>query len=300
MDTVYKTQQYTIGGIRFTVNLLCPLFDFDPMGGSSNFSSVQPTSLNEWTINIRLTEKINHREINHIFTGADKFDTEIPYKWSVIRNSEDEGIFVEFENHQYIKEALANISIQRKEIGIDICAQHLQAFSFDPFFHPLGILLLQYIIHQYGGFVIHASTVEYKDKGYLFSAVSGTGKSTMAELWRQQGATIINDDRLIILPDKEGFVTYNTPMPYYQDNYKSVRLHKTFLISQSPHNYIKKLPAIKGTMGLLSNCMQFQYDEQQVQSRLDALLTIAESCGVYECGFKPDNEIVNLILQKLG
>ena len=37
--------------------------------------------------------------------------------------------------------------------------------------------------HQ--GFMIHASAVEKEGKAYLFSAPSGTGKSTHAQLWRQ-------------------------------------------------------------------------------------------------------------------
>ena len=51
--------------------------------------------------------------------------------------------------------------------------------------------------HQ--GFMIHASAVEKEGKAYLFSAPSGTGKSTHAQLWRQtfkgEPIRIINDDK---------------------------------------------------------------------------------------------------------
>lgn len=299
MTSVNTTQQYTIGGIGFTINLLCPLFAFDSKGGSAYFSSSH-SNTSEWTINFDLAEGINRNELKEVFTGADQFKTDIPYKWSIIRNQDREGLFIEFEDHPAIQEVLAHINTRQRTIEVSILPQQQQTITFDPFFHPLGILLLQYIVHQFGGFVIHASTVEYNNKGYLFSAVSGTGKSTIAELWQQHGATIINDDRLIILPDGDSFRAWNTPMPYYQDRCKSVKLHKAFLIKQSPHNYLEQLPVIKGTLGLLGNCMQFQYDASQVHNRLDALQSIAENCGIYECGFKPDNEIVELILKDLG
>lgn len=41
---------------------------------------------------------------------------------------------------------------------------------------------LVFIINQ--GFQLHASVINWKDKGILFSAPSGTGKSTQADLWK--------------------------------------------------------------------------------------------------------------------
>ncbi len=298
MNTVLKTKQYTIGGIRFNINLLCPLFNFDNKSGSLHFLSPDAEKNTNWTINFDYIDNLDSHKFVNLFTGSDKFDFEIPYKWSVVNTGKSEGIYVEFEDHTHIKEALAEIDKENKSVWVNLCLHKEKNIPIDPFLHPLGILILQYIVHFYGGFIIHASAVEHNNNGYLFSAVSGTGKSTMAGLWRQKGATIINDDRLIILPDEDDFSVWNTPMPYYQDTCKSVKLHKAFLIKQSADNYIKQLPILHGTLGLLGNCMQFQYDAQQVQNRLERIQSIAETCGIYECGFKPDDEIVELILNQ--
>jgi len=49
---------------------------------------------------------------------------------------------------------------------------------------------------NFDGFLLHASAVELGGKAYLFSAPSGTGKSTHAAFWREAfGARIINDDK---------------------------------------------------------------------------------------------------------
>ena len=49
------------------------------------------------------------------------------------------------------------------------------------------------------GFMLHASAVEVDGKAYLFSASSGTGKSTHTKLWQEyfgyDKALIINDDK---------------------------------------------------------------------------------------------------------
>lgn len=51
-------------------------------------------------------------------------------------------------------------------------------------FHISGMLAMElvFIINQ--GFQLHASVINWKDKGILFSAPSGTGKSTQADLWK--------------------------------------------------------------------------------------------------------------------
>jgi dephospho-CoA kinase len=65
--------------------------------------------------------------------------------------------------------------------------------------------------------------------GRVFSGVSGIGKSTMAEIWRNIGAQVINDDRLIIRIVKDGsIVMFNTPMTY-SDSYKSTPLNHLYL-----------------------------------------------------------------------
>jgi len=46
--------------------------------------------------------------------------------------------------------------------------------------------------------MIHASGVNNAGHGYIFSGVSGKGKSTMAKLWDNSGARVIHDDRLIL------------------------------------------------------------------------------------------------------
>lgn len=295
-----NTRYYSIGGIRFQTNFLSPFFDFDDECGSHLFQDTPANTSKTWTLNFHSNNNFSSYNWTEVFKGSEEFEEELPYKWSVIKKDSLEGIYVEFEDKTFISEALALIDITTKSVEIQIAHKNTTGNFIDPFFHPLGILILQYIVHYYGGFVIHASTISYKNKGYLFSAVSGTGKSTMAGLWQKCGAKIINDDRLIILPNKENYIAYNTPMPHYQDKSKSVKLHKLFLINQSPDNYLKKLAILKGALGLMGNCMQFQYNENQVQSRLDALISLSEKCGIYECGFKPNTDIIELILNEFG
>lgn len=62
--------------------------------------------------------------------------------------------------------------------------------------------------------LMHGSVVAVDGKGYLFTAKSGTGKSTHTELWMQQfgdRALMINDDKPLIEVRENEVLVYGTP-----------------------------------------------------------------------------------------
>lgn len=66
----------------------------------------------------------------------------------------------------------------------------------------------------FGAFVFHGAAISYKDKGYLFTAPSGTGKSTHIRLWREhigKAVDIINGDKPIIKIKDGGVFVCSTP-----------------------------------------------------------------------------------------
>ena len=63
---------------------------------------------------------------------------------------------------------------------------------------------------EYGTFMLHGSAVAVDGEGYLFTAKSGTGKSTHARLWRELlggRAVMVNDDKPFVrVADGEAIV----------------------------------------------------------------------------------------------
>lgn len=63
-----------------------------------------------------------------------------------------------------------------------------------------------------GAAILHASYIDAGGEAILFTAPSGTGKSTQAELWRQfGGAEVINGDRAIIRQREGIWHAFGTP-----------------------------------------------------------------------------------------
>ena len=65
---------------------------------------------------------------------------------------------------------------------------------------------------RYSGIYLHSSAVVLDGKAYLFSADSGTGKSTHTAKWcRLFGATYLNDDKPVLRRENGTWIAYGTP-----------------------------------------------------------------------------------------
>lgn len=67
---------------------------------------------------------------------------------------------------------------------------------------------------EYDTILFHGSCVAVDGSGYLFTAKSGTGKSTHTRLWREMlgnRAIMVNDDKPLIRVTEGGAIVYGTP-----------------------------------------------------------------------------------------
>lgn len=294
-----QSRFYFIGGLMIEVIYQSPFLVFDPVGGAVGFERCEKTS--QWTIKVDHQAYVDLSNSQVLFQGVQKFQTNIPYKWSIHLIDGCRAIFFEFENHRNIKRGTAVIDSDQNTVSINLELLRNESFPLDPFFHPLGVLVLNEIVSESNGFMIHASGVNDHGNGYLFSAVSGTGKSTMADLWAQKGATVINDDRVIVRSSAGGnYSIYNTPMPYYRDDAKSTTLKACFLLKQSTENYIAKLNEIQSVLGLMGNCIQHLYNKSRIENHMMLIQQLVQQCNVFEVGFRPDTDIVDLIRKEFG
>ena len=73
-------------------------------------------------------------------------------------------------------------------------------------------LMLEKILIQRNAFILHSASVLYRGSAILFSAPSGTGKSTQARLWETYaGAAAFNGDRNILYRQDGGWYVLGIP-----------------------------------------------------------------------------------------
>lgn len=264
---------------------------------SKNFTTpLTPTTLS-FVGEIAFLPKNLLKSFQWVFTGKAFDDIELPYEWRIHQFEDAVAIEVIFEEHLFLKRSVAIISPSKGVLNIYLepRSSAILPITVDPMEHPLSSLLLNYLAQLSGGFLVHASGVKDSDKGYLFTAVSGTGKSTMAALWQQSGASIINDDRLWLLPLGEKWYMFNTPMVWYAEEPRMAPLDAIYLLRQSPNNEIKQISGINASMRFMSNCIQHFYDKKMTSAHLDRVLALTKETPIFDLGFKPDQEVVDLL-----
>ena len=99
---------------------------------------------------------------------------------------------------------------------------------------------------DFSGMMLHSSAVAYNGKAYLFSANSGTGKSTHTSLWRrvfgEEHVRIVNDDKPAIRYEDGGWFVYGTPWSgkHGLDTNTCVPLAGICLLERGAENVIRR------------------------------------------------------------
>jgi hypothetical protein len=192
------------------------------------------------------------------------------------------------------KSAVLKFSLTEKEWDLWI---ETDKNEIDPFGYPLDGLILYYLTVINNDIMIHASGVNYKEKGLLFSGVSGKGKSTMAGLWDNHEATVIHDDRLIIRKSITGYKMFNTPV-YNNDEPLSSSLDKIFIIEHGIENKMITLREASAVSQVMANCIQHSWGQAIISGLLESVSEMCRLLPTCALFFKPDRSIIDYIQRK--
>jgi len=226
-------------------------------------------------------------EINGVrIKKSDKF-------WSVHKHNDDLFIKTVFPLSSREKSAVLRFSLSDK--NWDLWFDGAGSVT-DPFEYPIDGLILYYLTAIKGDIMIHASGVNYDGRGYLFSGVSGKGKTTMAKLWNNEGARVIHDDRLILRKTENGYIIHNTPV-YNNDEPKESPLDRVFLIDHGKENEISPVGGALSVSMVMANCIQHTWNTEIISRLLDSVSKMCSSVPASMLSFKPDKSIVDYILE---
>lgn len=115
---------------------------------------------------------------------------------------------------------------------------------------------------DFDGMLLHASAVILDDWAYLFSAPSGTGKSTHTTLWRTvfgaDRALILNDDKPALRLEDGRFYAYGTPWSGKTDLNinRRVPLAGICMLGRGEHNEIEPFKGAGAVHALLEQTIR--------------------------------------------
>jgi hypothetical protein len=139
--------------------------------------------------------------------------------------------------------------------------------------------------------LFHGSVVAVDDVGYLFTAKSGTGKSTHTRLWREyfgDRAIMVNDDKPL-LHIADTVTAYGTP---YNGKHRlgtntSVPLKAICILTRSADNHIEPITREQAYTMLLQQVYR-PADMLKMAKTLELVDRLAESVKLYRLGCNMD------------
>ncbi|MCJ7446406.1 MAG: hypothetical protein MUO72_01805 [Bacteroidales bacterium] len=213
--------------------------------------------------------------------------------WSVYKYQADLFIATNFPYSSPNKKAVLKFSLTTREWDLWIAGA---GDACDPFEYPLDGFVLYYLTAINGDIMIHASGVNIDRHGYLFSGISGKGKTTMANLWDKSGARIIHDDRIILRNTSSGYRMFNTPV-YNDDKPLESSLDKIFIIDHGTSNKLLPVKGASAVSQVMANCIQHNWDSEIIARLLGSVSIMCSSIPVYNLFFRPDRSVIDHILE---
>lgn len=162
----------------------------------------------------------------------------------------------------------------------------------------LNSLEAEHHIVRHGGFLLHSSFVRMGDKAILFTAPSGTGKSTQAELWRKfRNAEVINGDRTAVVPAEKAVMAYGIPYCGTSGICKNAKLPVAAIVclSQAPKTRIESLNGLRAFRNLWEGCSINLWDREDVELCTQAVMETLRQVPVVHLACTPDESAVEAL-----
>lgn len=146
---------------------------------------------------------------------------------------------------------------------------------------------------NHNGIMLHSSCVEKDGYAYLFSARSGTGKSTHTHLWLKNlsNTRIINDDKPALICDNEKWYACGTPFSGKTDENLDVKVpvRAIVFLHRSDKNEVKKLAPHLAIGQFLSQTVHPK-EKALAEKMLENLDLLLKKVPVFSLGCNLDDE----------
>ena len=166
----------------------------------------------------------------------------------------------------------------------------------------LNCMGAEHLIARAGGFIFHCSYIERNGEAILFTAPSGTGKSTQADLWHEyRGTEIINGDRAAVrIVDGEAMaegIPFAGSSPYCKN--RSLPIRAIVYLAQAKENSIGKLRGYEAFSKIWEGVSVNTWDKTDMELVSEAAQAVAKQVPVFYMPCTPDEEAVKTLEEAL-
>lgn len=239
------------------------------------------------------------------FTGVEKFlmdkleefevdeksaaDITVTVRFGTVPQEAEEQIYFERNKENYV----LNASDKMRD-----CLKYLV--------YVLAQVDFQELLLERKACILHSSYIIHEGTGIVFTAPSGTGKSTQAELWRKhRDAEVINGDRSVLRMKGDCPYVYGIPFSGSSDicKNKEAPLRAIVVLGQSEYNRIRRMSLAEAVKYLYSQTAVNRGNPKEVDWVLGLLEIFVSQIPVLKLDCRPDESAVSTLedyLEELG
>ena len=164
-------------------------------------------------------------------------------------------------------------------------------------YFPMRAILQQFLV-----LFFHAAQIAVKETGILFTAPSGTGKTTQAKLWETyHGARRICADRTLVRRLPEGWRTFGYPLDGSEPicSEEEHALGAVVLLRQGQQNQVVRLNGRHAIAALMPQMVIDGWSAEAKAREIELLANLLEEIPVYQLTCTPDEMAVRCLEQRL-
>lgn len=166
----------------------------------------------------------------------------------------------------------------------------------------LNGLEAEHLVVARDGFLLHCSYIAWSDSAILFTAPSGVGKSTQAELWRRyRDAKVINGDRAVVRLGEKGVEAWGVPFSGSSgiSRRSCLPVKSIVCLSQAPVTSIRPLPGVQAFRQLWEGCSLHTWDKEDVAHCSETVLRVVQQVPIFHLACTPDEWAVRALEDEL-
>jgi hypothetical protein len=166
---------------------------------------------------------------------------------------------------------------------------------------PLPVVVL---LSGRNGLFLHSCAVALDSAGILFSGVSGSGKSTMADLWRRFGpptSTVVDDEHILARHSAGCTLLYGAPWTRGPQaaSFSRTPLKAVFFLSHGEQNKCTRMTAAEAFAQLLSQVFLPLWSKEQVELTMQTCAGLLQDVNCYHLEFVPRPDVVGFVQELL-
>jgi hypothetical protein len=167
---------------------------------------------------------------------------------------------------------------------------------------PYAIDSVMRIVHsivlaERGGFLVHSASAVRAGRAFLFSGVSGAGKTTISRL-APPDVTLLTDEISYVQRAGDSYQAYGTPFAGELEKAGaniSAPVAAFYLLAQGQENRIDLIGPSDAARRLLRNILFFADDAALVERLFRTACEFVSRVPVYQLTFRPTSEVWDLI-----